>query len=94
MRRVELDHWFIDRNELNISLMNFHVGISPLIIEDHVYYKVRIVDSNRKDSIYIFENLEKSVEFTEEIVNKVFSLEEVGELYKDSFSKNKKLIKR
>ena len=83
MRRMDLNHWFIDDDELSIALMRWHVTIKPrnYDVELIIHYDSQIVSTLR------FKNYEEAVAFTEQVINKYYELEEIEtayhEMYKD-----------
>lgn len=83
MKRLELNHWFSKDNNLNISLMRFYVEIN---IEDNLF-KMKIYDSNQDKVLLNFNTLEESISFTEDIINKCHTTQEIidkyNELYKE-----------
>lgn len=77
-RRIKMDHWFIDNNELSISLMNLYVDLT--IYREKVFE--RIVDNNMNEKYYEFNSLEDGIYFAEDYIKYLFTLEEVDEQYK------------
>ncbi len=77
MERMNLDHWFINENTLSISLMNFYIEVSQY----ENCYQLRIINSNMKKLDLYFNTMEDAVEFTESVVSKCFTFEEILDNY-------------
>lgn len=96
MKRVELDHWFVIDNMLAISVMRYHVEIR-VYQDDIIIYKLRVVNSKKKSLIFDFYSLEDAITFTERVISKSKTLEDIKEVYNDSFENSKskeKVLKR
>ena len=84
MRRFALDHWFIDKNELTIGLMNFYVSIK--LEKDEAgndAVKLYINDSEMRKEVLDFDTVEDAVAFTEIYPSKQFNLDQVLNSYWD-----------
>lgn len=96
MKIIKRNNWFINDNELVISLMRFYVSIS-IIYDNNLVFNVRVVNSDTeiKEMKFAFSTLEDAIVFTEEVVSKCFNFEDVERGY-DSFNKNisKNLVKK
>ncbi len=82
MPRFNLNHWFVNDNTINISLMRWYVGIKP-IIENNIISKCELVVRNGPE-IYLnleFDNFEEAVVFTEDIINECHEVDEIVEKY-------------
>lgn len=93
MRRVILNHWLVDKNELQISLMNFYVTIKPYVDNDVLYYRLHVVDNNNDNKTYYFSKIEDAISFTEDDINNCYSFDDVKESYQVRYN-NKKLVKK
>ncbi len=95
MKKVELNHWFIDDNKLNISLMRFYVEIKPLVKNHKNVFSLKIINSERNELLCFFKTLEEAVSFTEESINLCQDFNEVMDAYhnlKNPKGNNKILI--
>ena len=77
MERMNLNHWFIDENELSIALVRWHVTIKPgnNDVELIIHYDSQVVSTLR------FNNYEEAVVFTEDIINECHEVDEIVEKY-------------
>ena len=82
MERISLDHFFVDKNNIAISLWNFSVNISIKNNSNGIYCEERVKDSELNELVFNFCNLEDAIMFTERI-NKCFIKEEVIKIYED-----------
>ena len=95
MKKVELNHWFIDDNKLNISLMRFYVEIKPLVKNHKNVFSLKIINSERNELLCFFKTLEEAISFTEESINLCQDFNEVMDAYhnlKNTKTKNKILL--
>ncbi len=83
MNRINLDHWFVNDNELGISLMKFYVNIKMINEDNDIYYIARVINSETeiKEISFKFLSLEDAITFTENIVSKCFTFDEVRDKY-------------
>ena len=80
MRRIKLNHWFINDNRLSISLINFFVEIDM-----NSEYKYVLHAVNKESHIYIeFNTIEECIDFTE---NTIVNCKDNDELYRE-YKKN------
>ena len=91
MNRIELDHWYIDGDELSINLIGFFVKIKILKNNKFVYYQLYI--KGDKTLTFNFDTIEDAITFTEQIVNKCHDTDEVVEKYISMFENGKFVIK-
>ncbi len=96
MRSVKLNHWYLDENELSISLMRFHISIEICHNGDNLFYRLRIIDENRKELIFNMYTLEDAIWFSEAVINKCMDIDEIIDNYRMNFEQNKfkSLIKK
>lgn len=78
MKRIELNHWFINNNRLSIGLMRYHVSIERL---ESDCYIVEVIDSLRNVLTLSFISLEEAINFTESYINYAQSFEEINQFY-------------
>ena len=83
MDRIHLNHWFVNENELAISLMSFYVSIKMISENNDIYYIARVVNSNTdiKEISFKFLSLEEAITFTESIIAKCFTFDEIRDKY-------------
>lgn len=89
MERINLNNWYINKNEADISLTNLHVRFTVLKNGDFIYYRLIVTDSNMKTLTINFYTLEDAFEFTENVVNNCKTLDEVSMKYQQLFEKSK-----
>ena len=94
MGRIKLDHWFINDNELSISLMRYYVDIN-ISYDEKVNILLRVIDSDRKELFFDFDSLEKAIIFTEAVINKCPNYQAIEDAYNNYYreDKTKKLIR-
>ena len=80
MSNFELNHWFINGNELSISLMRYYVSIDTEIM------LLKVIDSNRKQIYLDFDSIEEAVTFTEAVIDKCLTYEEIKKAYNTYYS--------
>ena len=89
MARIELNHWFINNNELSISLIRFYISIKVLKSNQSIYCRLYIKGNDDEDLILDFCTIEDALLFTEKVINKCCDLNEVLEKYNLMFSNEK-----
>ncbi len=94
MKRIELDHWFVKENELTISLLRYYINIKIYQNDKEINYKLTVINSQNKKLIYIFNSLEKAIDFTENHINYCKTFEEIIEQYNKYNSKEEKIKRR
>lgn len=83
MKRIEKDHWYITDNKLSISLMSQYVDIEVMKNDKFVFYKLRVIGGDREELVFNFYSLEDAVHFTEDVVSKCYTNEEVSKRYRE-----------
>ena len=78
MKRVSLNHWYVEDNRLEISLMWFHVNID---VGSNGCFLTVVEDGINKTSFY-FNNLEGAIDFTEKFIASCKDVELIKETYK------------
>lgn len=91
MRRIELNHWYIGDNSLNVSLLNFNVSIVLVARNNNIEYLLNIKDKNDCTLILKFYSLDEAMMFTEMIVTNNKTLTEVIGEYEKAYINNKVL---
>jgi len=81
MNRLELNHWFINENEMSINLLRFYVEFMPWISNNELYFVLKVHDG--EDDLFLrFEKAEDCITFTETISKKCDNLDEVLDEYR------------
>ena len=95
MRFKILNHWFIDNNEISITLMRYYANIKILVENGDLCYKLRVFGDTRVATDFIFETIENAITFVEDVVNKDYSitLDDIKKIYDEQYGKAKILIK-
>ena len=93
MERINLNHWFVGHDSLSISFMNYCVLINICFVNEIIFYKLEVIDSNRERLILDFYSLEEAISFAEVIISKSNTLDEMFENYNVK-NKNKKIRKK
>ena len=92
MRKIEMNHWFIDENSLSISLMHFWVKIIMYKKDNNEICFVTHVIDNQDNLFMYFDTLEEAMMFTEKVINDCISIDQVTEKYKNYCNKNNKIL--
>ena len=87
MKKLELNHWFIKDNKLDISLMRFYVEIN---IKDNKF-KMKVYDSNQETILLNFNTLEEAITYTENIINNCRNIEEILDKYNEYIDVNNQI---
>ncbi len=90
MDRIKLDHWFINKNSLSISLMNFFVKIQFQKINNDLVFISQIIEENNQ-LFLSFDDLENCISFIENVVAKCQNIDEVYNNYYEIKSKRLEL---
>jgi hypothetical protein len=88
MKIIELNHWFVKKDELSISLMRHHVSIRILRSGKNNVYQLKVIDSNREELIFNFYTLEDAISFTEDVISKCYDNKEIVNNYISMFNNN------
>ncbi len=86
MAKINKTHWFINNNELSISLLRFHVEIN--FIDNDNTVKIKIKDNNEEYISLTVNSLEEAISFTENVIIKCKNKEEIIDNYKNTFENN------
>lgn len=81
MNKIELNHWYMNENELSISLMRFYTKIKILKNNQTVYYQLYINGKDNKELTLNFYTIEDAILFTEQIIAKSCNTNEILEKY-------------
>ena len=95
MKSLELNRWYAGEDEICISLLRYYVDITICKNDEFIFYRLRVIDEDRKELIFNFYSLEDAVRFTEDTINKCITSEEIINSYDKQFKNNKfKSIKK
>ena len=81
MPKLEKNHWFVQKNELSIHLMNYYAFIGY----KNGKYKLEVIGSSDNWLIMNFDTLEDAMMFTENTVSNCFEDEEITQAYEDKY---------
>ena len=85
MNKIKLNHWFLNDNELTISLMRFFVKIQILMNDEFIYYQL-VVKSEDDSLTFNFYSLEDAVCFCEKVISQCKNKDEIVDKYKELFN--------
>ncbi len=86
MERINLNHWSVRENNLLISLMRFCVNIEI----NNKNIKLTVINGDRQELLFNFNNLEEAIVFTENIINNSKTLEEISDKYNELYKIDEK----
>ena len=89
MNRIGLNHWYLEGNELSISLLNFYVEINILKNNQFIYFQTKVKDNEEKELTYNFYAIEDAISFTEKVVANCQNTKEVLVRYGEMFENDK-----
>lgn len=81
MEYINLDSWTTEGNKASISLLRLHAKFRVFKEEDHICYQLIVTDRNMETSAYTFYTLEDVMAFTQRVVSRSGSREEVTKKY-------------
>ena len=83
MNAIKKNHWLIHENQLAISLMRFDAEISMINDSNYIYFLLRVatIGKNPKEISFMFDSLEESIAFTEEVVDECENFDEIIKNY-------------
>ena len=85
MKKIDLNQWYLNNNNLSISLMKYCVNIITRKNSYGIYYQLIVLGEDKNELIFNFYTLEDSISFTENIVNKSNSFDEIVNEYETRF---------
>ena len=83
MKTIDLNHWGVIDNEASISLSRLHASFNVLMKDRYPYFQLTVTDSNMENITLNFYTLEDVFAFTEDVVRKCYSNEEVLNKYQE-----------
>jgi len=89
MEKISLNHWFVKENNLSVSTMNHHTTITICKNNKEIFFRVRILDSEREELVFNFYSLEEAIAFTEKTVAKCRNNDEIIEKYYEQYQKGR-----
>ena len=85
MKNIDLDHWGVIGNKAAISLSHLHAKFYVKKNDEFIYYQLIVTDSNMETLTFNFYTLEDVISFTEDVINKCWSREEVLDKYQKMY---------
>ena len=86
MAQIRKNHWFINNNDLSISLLRFNVEIN--FIDNDNTVKIKIKDNNEDYLSLTVNSLEEAIAFTENVISNSKNKENIIDEYKRIFENN------
>jgi len=87
MEKLLLNHWFINENNMSISLMRFHVSINTYVKDDKLSFVLVATNSNMDKLALSFDSLESAINFTECEITLCDNFNDIAEHYKTKILK-------
>ncbi len=81
MGYIKLNHWFINNNELSISLLRFYVRINIMSNDNNIYFKLTVINSLMEKNTLYFDSLEEAISFTENTISNSIDFESINNVY-------------
>ena len=75
MKKIEAKNWFINDNDLMVSLLHLYVKIK-IKKDDDLTFKLIVIDQKMEELILDFQTLEDAIKFTEDVLTKCLSKED------------------
>ena len=83
MKKIQLNHWWVDNNKLSISLLRYYVDIHTTYKDSSLSYLLRVINNNQEQLIFSFSTLEEAITFTEDTINECKEFQEITEFYQN-----------
>ena len=94
MSRIGLNPWYINGNELSISLMNYYVSIEMVNDDGDISFLLNIsTGAGGKNIVLPFKEIEDAIVFTENIVRFSDNFDEIKRIYYDTLYDQKRYFK-
>ena len=74
---MSLKNWYVKENSIDISLMYSFVRITFIPNDGIITYQLDIYQDAKKELTINFSSLEEAIEFTEEVVNKYRTIDQI-----------------
>ena len=85
MRMLKLNRWYIEGNELRISLLRYYVNIMINEGEKGIEYIVKVIDKHNDILVIVLHSLESAISFVEDVINKSSDFNEIFDKCKEYF---------
>lgn len=85
MKNINLSNWSVSVNIATVSLPSLHSKVSILKNTEFIYFQLTVTDSNMEILTFNFNTLEDVIMFTEDVVYKCSSKEEVLDKYQQMY---------
>ena len=80
--------YYIKENQISISLMRFYVRIKICHNKEDLIFPLEVYSDSKLLLSFNFYNLEDAISFTQKVINKCRTKEEIGKKYKEMFINN------
>ena len=95
MNMIKLDHWYLHGNELAISLMRYYVSIKLINDDGNNIFILRVTTGMAEKEVpLMFDSLEDAIVFTEDVINKCATIDEIKQVYYDTLYDKEKVYKK
>ena len=88
MEELDSIRWFVKDNEISASLMRFYVQIDICKNDKNLFFPLKVCSDGQELLTFNFYTLEDAIGFTNNVVNKSWTAEEIVEKYKKMFDDN------
>jgi len=85
MKNIEFNNWSVINDKASISLSHLHAKFNVLKNDKFIYFQLTVTDSNMQTITFNFYTLEDVISFTENVVSKCWTNEEVITRYQQMF---------
>lgn len=90
---IKRSNWYLDNNELKVSLLFFQVSISAIIKDNELFWLLNVKNSNNELN-FEFDTMEKAVTFTEDRIADCRTFEDVIADYEKYYVEENKTYKK
>ena len=90
MKRIDMNHWFLEENKLNISLSKLFASIETSLSDGEISWYLTVTNNRCEEIAFKFDTLEDVVSFVEDEISRCYSVYEVINMYKEVTRKYEK----
>ena len=95
MNMIKNNHWLIHENELAISLIRYYVSIRLIDEDEKNVFLLKVSTGMAEKEISLkFDSMEDAIVFTEDVIDKCSSLDEIKTVYYDTLYDKKKVYRK